>query len=191
MSYARLKACHQKLHLASHRSLWRFKTILSIGTLLLLLILLPNAARADLIVTLSPSSLSASPGDTVTFMGQITNITGVDLNGTDMFLNFSGFDPTALIDVNQVFGTPDFLLLDHHISPLIDLFSLTVAPTTASGTYILALSLQDINNNTSSTVDAEVIVRGTVPVPEPSSGLMGMIGIASLVAMALGHKKKH
>jgi hypothetical protein len=148
-------------------------------------LLIPTAARADLILNVNPASLGANPGDTVTFTGTITNTTGVTLNGTDMFLNFGGFDPSALIDFTQILGTPDFVLLDHHITPIIDLFSVTVAPTVQAGNYSFDVSLLDINNNSSDTLSAAVQVGGSSAVPEPSSVLLLATGALGIILIAL------
>ncbi|MBZ5728262.1 MAG: PEP-CTERM sorting domain-containing protein [Acidobacteriia bacterium] len=145
---------------------------IAILALAVLSLLLPTAARADLILAFTPDFQVANPGNTVTFTGTITNTTGVTLNATDMFLNFSGFDPTSLTDFTQLLGTPDFVLLDHHISPIVDLFSVTVGPSTQVGDYSFGVSVLDINNNSSDMLTATVQVGGSATVPEPSSGLL-------------------
>jgi len=165
------------------------RTRFGLSAVAVLLLLVPTAGRAGLILVVTPDPLAASPGDTITFTGTITNTTGVTLNGTDMFLNFGGFDPSALLDFTQILGTPDFALLDHHITPMIDLFTLKVAPAAQVGNYSFGVSLLDINNNSSDTVSATVQVRGSSAVPEPSSMLFLATGLgAILIALVRGPK---
>ena len=137
-----------------------------------------SVAYADLLLALTPSSLSANPGDVVTFMGQITNTTGVNLSATDMFLNFSGFDPNALTEITQLLGTPDFVTPNNQTSPVVGLFDVTIERAAHPGTYTLIVSLVDINNNLSNTETASITVNA---VPEPSSFLFSITGVVGLI----------
>lgn len=154
-----------------------------------LLILLPAAAHADLILSLTPAGLSGNPGDTITFKGQITNTTGVTLNATDMFLNFGAYDGSTLLDVSQLLGTPDFVLLNNHISTAQNLFDLGIAPTAGPGTYTIDVSVQDINNNASAVVTASVTVGGVSGVPEPNS--LALIATMCALCFGIAATKKH
>jgi hypothetical protein len=104
-----------------------------------------------------------------------------------MFLNFSGYDPLVLTNFTQLLGDPDFVLPNNRISPTINLFSLVIAPTAPLGSYSFDVNLQDINNNSSSTVTATVQVGSAVP--EPSSAVLAATGFAcaSLLALAKRH----
>jgi hypothetical protein len=139
-----------------------------------------NPARASLLLELTPTLISASPGDTVIFQGRITNTTGVPLNATDMFLNFSDVDPTALTDITQLLGTPDFLLANNNVSTIVDLFSVTVVATGQIGPHTAGITLQDVNNNTSDVVTATVQVEAS-GVPEPSVLLLSASGISLML----------
>ncbi len=154
----------------------------------MLVLPLPHLARADLILSLSPSSLTATPGATVTFQGRITNTTGVTLNATDMFLNFIGFDPAALTDTNQLLGTPDFALPNNHTSGIVNLFSVLALPTALPGSYTLGVTLQDINNNSSNAVTATVQI-GASAVPEPSA-IVPTASAISLMLLAQARRRR-
>lgn len=150
---------------------------LTVAVFLVLVLLTPHAARADsLILNISPTSLAGTPGGTVTFVGSITNTTGATLNATDLFLNFSGFDP-AVITTIQLLGTPDFTLPNNTFSPVVNLFSVTLSPGTPAGTYTFDVFLQDIDNNLSNNVTVSVSV-GAAAVPEPVSLLLLITGLA-------------
>jgi len=123
-----------------------------------------SSARADLTLTLTSNSVNAHPGDLVTFSGTITNTTGVTLNATDLFLNFSGVDPTALPDVTQLLGSPNFVLPNNTFSSTVNLFTVHVSPTALPATYGLSITLEDINNNLSEVVTANITVTsGSTP----------------------------
>jgi hypothetical protein len=123
-----------------------------------------SSARADLTLTLTSNSQNAHPGDLVTFSGSITNTTGVTLNASDLFLNFSGVDPTALTDVAQLLGTPNFVLPNNTFSPTVDLFTVQVSPTALPATYSLSVTVEDINNNLSNLVTAAIsVTSGSTP----------------------------
>lgn len=154
-------------------------------TALLLQLAIP--ASAGLILDISPNSLPANAGDLLTFSGRITNTTGVTLNATDMFLNFGGFDPVALTNITQLLGTPDFTLPNNTFSQIVPLFSIDVGLGASAGIYPLAVSLQDINDNISNTVDVTVDVGGASAVPEPASLLL--VGIGSLILVASNRRK--
>jgi hypothetical protein len=139
----------------------------------------PTLARADLLLSIDPSSLFGSAGATVVFMGTITNTTGVTLNATDIFLNFSGFDPNVTTP-EQILGTPDFVLPNNSFSAVVDLFSVLIAPTALPGVYPLTVALQDINGNFSNNISVNVNLNGSVPVPEPSSILLIVFGMAGV-----------
>lgn len=142
----------------------RYPRVLKLALLLMLVPATVQAAPA-LGLTLVSGSLTASPGETVTFAGRITNTTGVSLNATDMFLNFSGFDPNVLTNITQLLGTPDFTIPNNTFSQDIALFAVTIAPDAQAGTYTLMVSLQDINNFSSKTVTATIsmVIADLIP----------------------------
>jgi hypothetical protein len=136
------------------------------------------ASPQSLSFSVSQTSLDIPLHDTGVFTGTITNHTGVSLQATDLFFNFSGFDPAAIV-VDQALGNPDFTLTDGATSPSVDLFRVRFGSGAAAGQfYPINVSLQDINDNVSDTLT--VRVRPTV-VPGPSAFWlfgMGMTGIA-------------
>ena len=72
-------------------------------------------AEALILDVLNPFRIN-QPGSVYTFDGQITNNTGASLNASDLFLNFAGYDPTA-ITPNQLLGSPDFVIPTGDTSP--------------------------------------------------------------------------
>ena len=162
---------------------------IAVSVLSFLLHSLGSAARADIILDLDPASLTANPGDTVVFTGTVTNTTGVTLNATDLFLNFSGFDPVAIVDITQLLGSPDFVLENFRISPPVDLFGVTFAPSALPGTYSFDVNLLDINNNSSPNVTGTVRVVGAV-IPEPSGWVMVATGLAGMAFFNLARRRR-
>jgi PEP-CTERM motif-containing protein len=142
-----------------------------------IVVLAPASARAALILDVNPLSISAGPGQVVTFKGRITNTTGATLRATDLFLNFSAFDPAAITDVTQLLGTPDFTLPNNTFSALVDLFQITLAATAPQGRYGIDVALQDVRNNMSNVVHAVAQVGA---VPEPSTVMLLLAGAAAV-----------
>src|SRR5579864_9034566 len=58
--------------------------------------------------TVTPNSLNAGPGGTVTFVGRITNTSGATLDVNDLFFNFSDYDAVSITDITELPGNPDF-----------------------------------------------------------------------------------
>ena len=73
-------------------------------------------------------------GEVFTFDGTITNNTGIDLNSTDLFLDFSGYDPDN-VTLDQLLGLTDFTIPNGSTSQVVDLFTFTLATTAPAGTY--------------------------------------------------------
>lgn len=145
-------------------------------------LLTSQTAGAGLVFTISANSVPADSTGLATFSGQITNQTGVDLSSTDLFLNFSGFDPIAVSSITQVLGS--FTLPDTITSPIEQLFAVQMSTSAASGSYPIDVSLQDINNNLSNSITVNVVVSGSASVPEP--GGVTFILIAGLAAAVAG-----
>src|SRR5260370_19948933 len=61
------------------------------------------------------------PGSSNLFEGMITNNTDVALDSTDLFLNFSGFDPLR-VTLTQILGTTSFAIPIGETSLLVYLF---------------------------------------------------------------------
>src|SRR5271170_6843414 len=78
------------------RSRWSM-LLVPVMVILACVLLVATGSRADsLDLAITSTELSTMPGGTVVFTGVITNTTGTDLDTTELFLNFSGFDPTNL-----------------------------------------------------------------------------------------------
>ena len=137
-------------------------------SLVLVTLVLGTTANAEPITLLvNPGSLSGSPGTTLVFTGQITNQTGAPLNGSDLFFNFNGFDP-AVLTITQLVGDPDFVLPNNTISPVINLFTVTIVANVSPGTHAFEAFLQDINNTFSNAVTIQVSVDAAA-IPELST----------------------
>ncbi len=115
-------------------------------------------------------------GSTQTFSGMIANDTGVDVQASDLFVDFAGFDPVS-VSLVQLLGLPDFTIAAGTTSALVPLFQFTLAAATPPGVYFADVTLEDSANNFSDPVTVSVST-----VPEPATwALLG----AALLAGAL------
>lgn len=121
------------------------------------------------------------PADTTyVFSGSITNNTGNTLNATDIFVDINGYD-AGVVSPLQLLGVPDFPILDGVTTAVIELFSLTIGANALGGiTYLADVGLSDVFNNLSD------IVTVSVTVPEPSSGLLLVLGGLLVVFLRRG-----
>jgi hypothetical protein len=100
--------------------------------------------------------------NSVTIQGTLTNNTGNDLNATDLFFNFFAYDPIAIVSIDQLSGSPDFLLPKGTTSARTGLFNVNFSSNAVPGqAYSLNVSLQDINGNISDIIALNV----TAPLP--------------------------
>jgi len=106
----------------------------------------------------------------------------------DLFLNFSGYNPSVLF-FNQFLGSPDFVLPNNTVSPTVALFSAVIDPTGPTGTYGFTVALQDINDVVSSLVTGYVSVNPpTTTIPEPTT--FALLGSGALVLSSLRARRR-
>jgi type 1 fimbria pilin len=129
-------------------------------------------------LSIDSTSITSVAGGTVLFTGTITNETGTALNATDLFLNFSGFDPLSLESITQLLGSPDFTLGNMATSSSVDLFEVQIAQGILPGAYPVDVSLQDINNDVSNGVLVSVSITSSTATPEPQVLLLLASGMA-------------
>ena len=133
-----------------------------------------SAAPIDFSI-LTPNQIGF-PGDVITFTGTITNNSGVDLDSTDLFLNFSGFDPVN-VTLDQLLGLTPFTIPNGTTSPVEDLFTFTLGSSAGPGTYPADVVLQDAVGDISPTQTVTVTI-----VPEPGSLSLMAGGLSALIA---------
>jgi len=139
----------------------------------------PVLSKADsLSVTIANSPQNGSVGQTLIFEGKVTNSTGMELSSTDLFFDFFGYDPN--LTINQLLGTPDFLIPNGFQTGVVNLFSVTLGSGVADGALPIDFVLQDANGNLSSTVQV-MIENAPVGTPEPTSELLLTIGLGALL----------
>jgi hypothetical protein len=128
-----------------------------------------------------PNRISPA-GSTEVFKGTITNDSGGNIAASDLFLNFSGFDP-GVISLTQLLGSPDFVIPNGAASPSVDLFRLDFGASAIPGiAYFADVFVQDGSNPPDISKIVTVSVRtGRTGLPEP--GTAALIGLALLVVL--------
>jgi type IV secretory pathway VirB2 component (pilin) len=117
------------------------------------------------------------PGDVLTFQGTITNNSGVDLDSTDFFLNFSGYD-FSNVTLDQLLGLTFFSIPNGTTTGTIDLFTFTLSTTAGTGTYPADVILEDVFGDLAGPTTVTVTVS-----PEPESLALIAAGVLALVGL--------
>jgi hypothetical protein len=139
-----------------------------------------HAASIDLSI-INPDRFG-SPGAVVTFTGTVINNTGDPLNSTDLFLNFSAFDPVR-VTLDQLLGLTSFVIPNGSTSPIVNLFTFTLSNTAGPGTYPAQVALQTIVGDMSPPHSVSVTV-----VPEPGS--FAFVILAGLTALLVSIRRR-
>jgi hypothetical protein len=145
-----------------------------------------GAARADAILTFTPSTLDTVAGGTVEFDGTITN-TG----DADLYLNGDSFSlpyPDLSIDDSAfIFGAPLFLSPgDSYIGPFIDVTADgSILSGSYSGTYTIQGGADSNTFDDIATEDFTVIIDSITPTPEPTPVLLLATGLMMLAVVSL------
>ena len=141
------------------------------------LALMPNAYGATIPIDLNidqPDRLFASANSTELFRGTLTNNTGAEILASDLFFNFSGFDP-GVLTLTQLLGDTDFAIPDGGTSPSTDLFKIDIGVNAGLGiTYFADVFAQDADVSFS---NIQTVSVRTVPAP----GALGLF-VSAIVA---------
>jgi hypothetical protein len=161
----------------------KLQRIVYFTTAALILLFSGSAAHADSIsIALTQDSQAATAGSTVMFDATLTNLSSIStvyLNGD------SSVTSSLLLSVSDApfLNNAPFFLNPDEISGPYELFSVTLDPTTAPGTYdfnsFSILGGADGNSSdTLGTADFSITV-----VPEPSSAMLVLTGLLAVVVM--------
>jgi hypothetical protein len=161
------------------------KTSIVIAAALQVSIFAPGAMAASLSLTIVNPDRLSFPGGTETFQGTIANNTGFALDSTDLFVDFSGYDP-AQVTLDQLLGSTSFTIADGTTSSLVDLFTFSLANTAAvPATYPADVVLEDLAGDLST---PQAVSLSTVP--EPSNLALMAGGFLALLLGGAGRRMK-
>jgi hypothetical protein len=148
-----------------------------------------SGAKADPIsFQLASTQLTTTSGGTVTFEGMVTNNSGQDLNASDFFFNFFGFDPVSVNPVQDLGVLTDFSVPSGSTSALTPLFDVALSAVPTGSIFPIEVQLEDINSDLSEIVAVSVSVPGGTSVPEPASFLLLAIGAFMIFVVHLGRR---
>jgi hypothetical protein len=146
-----------------------------------------HAEPIDLSI-INPMRIGA-PGEVETFQGTITNNTGAALDSTDLFLNFSGYDP-ANVTLDQLLGLTSFSIPDGVMSGVVDLFTFSLANTAVvPATYPADVVLESSDGDVAPTQTVSVST-GVNTIPEPGSLALTAMALLALFLGALRRRIK-
>jgi hypothetical protein len=143
-------------------------------------------AWGDLILTITPDSLSATPGGTIEFTGTLMNTGGSELflNGDLSELGYSGLT----VDDSPFFSDAP-LSLDPDGSYTGPLFDVVVSSGTPAGTYAGSFTVQGgTDANAVSNLATQNFQVNVGAVPEPRSVGFILIGMSTIVFLS---RKRH
>ena len=143
-------------------------------------------AYADAIsFQLQSSDLIAASGGEAIFQGTVTNQSGTDLNASDFFFNFSGFDFTSVNPIQDL-GVVDFPIPNGTTSGPVDLFEVLVGVVPSGSKFTVDVQLEDALSDLSSLQTVTVSIPSTTAVPEPATLSMMMVLLALLLVARRG-----
>jgi hypothetical protein len=155
-------------------------------SLLLLAFTSPVRSLADsLTVNVANSSVNAGAGETVTFVGTVSNATGANLSASDLFFDFFGFDPNLI--VNQLLGTSDFLIPDGTTTVTVDLFNVTLPNNLGGSVFPVNFVLQDAFGNSSAVGSVAV---SPIAASEPSTESLIVCASIAGLCILFGRRSK-
>lgn len=148
------------------------------GLLLAACLLAPGqpARAGTLVVTPASTAITLLPGEQIAVTGHITNLTGMPLYASDIWLNFSGY-PAGTLALTQVLGQPEIVLDDRTVSPLLTLFTIdTLAGAQLDAVYTFEFFAVDTNG-----VYSDSVAMNVTLVPEPVTVMMLACGLLLMV----------
>jgi hypothetical protein len=110
---------------------------------------------------LTQPQFTATGNGTFTFTGTVTNDSGMTLNASDFFFNFSGFNATAVDPAQDLGVVSEFALANGGTSATVSLFDVTFTKPGAAQMFPILVQLEDINNDLSAAQTVTIAFRGT------------------------------
>jgi hypothetical protein len=140
-----------------------------------------SLARADVIsFDLLHLDVNTAGGGDAIFQGTVTNNSGTDLNASDFFFNFIGFD-FSFVNPVQDLGLTDFTIPDNTTSGVVNLFEIFVGAASPRSGFPVDVQLEDAASDLSSIQKVTVSIPSSAAVPEPRS-LPTMLVLIAIVA---------
>jgi hypothetical protein len=105
----------------------------------------PVARAGSISLQLANDTLATTSGGTVTFQGRVTNNSGQDLNASDFFFNFVGFDPTSVAVIQDLGVASDVPVPNGTTSDVLAVFDVTVGPVPPGSSFQAQVQLEDVS----------------------------------------------
>jgi PASTA domain len=98
---------------------------------------------------LTTTSLTTTSNGTVTFQGTVTNNSGADLNATDLFFNFCGFNNDSVTPSQDLGNVNEFLIPNGSTTAVVNLFEVRLGSVPAGSSFQIQVQLEDANSELS------------------------------------------
>jgi hypothetical protein len=154
---------------------------MKLAALILALGLSQAAFGTTLFVTLDSTTLSGTPGSTVTFSGSLTNTTNVE-----QFLvsaDFSGLGPGFTVDTAPFLNNSPLSLLANQTTASFDMFTVMIPIGANPGPFVGTFTILGGPNDGDQTIlntGTEVTVNVITDTPEPASAMLSLVGLAAI-----------
>lgn len=153
--------------------------------LLFCVLCVATSAHASIIgVSLVPSPLTGSPGDTLTFQGTLFNSSGAAIWINEVSINLAGFDPSNVDPTDFILSATGLLLAGSSVGP-VDFFAVTIPEPFGAGHYLGSVTVQGgataSDDAVLGTANFQVNVSTSgATVPEPSSLILTVVVIMGI-----------
>ena len=145
--------------------------------LLGLALLVPNMNAGVIDLSIINPDRIANPGDVLIFTGTFNNQTGGTLDEFSTSINFGGAWDSSVLDIVELLSSQSFTVADGNVSPLLNLFQVTVAVDAPNAIHFADAYLQAdpfVGDSSTISIDTTAPEPGSIVLMTLGAGLIGL-----------------